>query len=141
MFHFNQFKSLNIFKVISQFRTISYSRKCSIAKISIESNKEFKSYQEEELLVTDKRKSVGYINESKHNNDNQIKHQSKVTNQTDKCLKSKNILLNNIKNLINENSINDNTQKLIELEIHNYNLMLFNENNNSWKEFSNINTE
>lgn len=54
---------------------------------------------------------------------------------------TKNILLNNIKNIINENNINNETQKLIELEIHTYNMKLFNENNNIWKDLSNINKE
>jgi hypothetical protein len=54
---------------------------------------------------------------------------------------AKNILLNNIKNIINENKINNNTQILIELEIHNYNMKLFNDQNNIWQDISNVNNE
>lgn len=58
-----------------------------------------------------------------------------------KNLNSKNILLNNLKNIIKENKINNDTQKLIELEIHNYNMKLFNDKNNIWEDFSNVNDE
>jgi hypothetical protein len=54
---------------------------------------------------------------------------------------TKNILFNNLKNIIKVNNINNNTQKLIEFEIHNYNMKLFNDQDNIWQDIANVNNE
>jgi hypothetical protein len=69
------------------------------------------------------------------------KNSSEYQVDNSKFFNSRNILLNNIKNIINENNINNDTHKLIELEIHDYNMKLFNENNNIWKDLSKINKD
>jgi hypothetical protein len=62
-----------------------------------------------------------------------------LSNFKNNNINSKNMLLNRIKNIIDKFPINNETQKLIELEIHKHNISLEKNNKNIWKDISNLN--